>query len=98
MNLNTLSAINLYGIPSDIVSYGIGFLILALFVQVVLDLFRIDQRNPIMRFLTKLTAPFLEPVRRIVGNVGVFDLSFLIVFFLLFVLRSLLLQALPPLW
>jgi YggT family protein len=98
MNINALSAINLYGIPSAIVSYGIGFLILALFVQVVLSLFRIDERNPIMRFLTKLTYPLLEPVRRIVGNVGVFDLSFLIVFFLLFTLRSLLLQALPPLW
>ncbi len=98
MNLNALSAINLDGIPSAIVSYGIGFLILALFVRVILLLFRMDERYAIVRVLAKMTDPLLEPIRRIVGNVGVFDLSYLIVFFLLFTLRSLLLQALPPLW
>ncbi len=93
-----MPTINLYGIPSLIISWGIGFLIVAIFVRVILSWFGIDERYTIVRFLARITDPLLNPVRRIMRNVGVFDLSFLVVSFLLIILRELLLQALPLGW
>ena len=81
-----------------IVSFGIGFLILAMLVRAIASWFRIDERYAIIRFLARVTDPFIEPVRRIVGRVGVFDISFLIAWFLLGTIETLLLQALPPTW
>ena len=81
-----------------IVSFGIGFLILAMLVRAIASWFRIDERYAIIRFLARVTDPFIDPVRRIVGRVGVFDISFLIAWFLLGTVETLLLQALPPTW
>jgi YggT family protein len=81
-----------------IVFYGIGFLILAMLVRIIASWFRIDERYAIIRFLARVTDPFIDPVRRLVGRVGVFDLSFLITWFLLGTIETLLLQALPPTW
>ena len=38
--------------------------------------------------LYELTEPVLSPVRRVIPPAGMFDLSFLVVFFLLIILRS----------
>jgi YggT family protein len=81
-----------------IVFYGIGFLILSMIVRVIASLFRLDERYAIIRFLARLTDPFIDPVRRIVGRVGVFDISFLIAWFMLITIETLLLQALPSTW
>lgn len=40
------------------------------------------------RVLADLTEPVLRPFRSIIPPVGMFDLSFMIVFFLLFILRT----------
>ena len=40
------------------------------------------------RLLADLTEPVLRPFRAIIPPVGMFDLSFMIVFFLLFILRT----------
>jgi YggT family protein len=40
------------------------------------------------RVLTDLTEPVLAPVRRLIPPVGVFDISFMVVFFALVILRS----------
>ena len=44
--------------------------------------------TPIVRLLADLTEPVLRPFRSIIPPVGMFDLSFMIVFFLLFILRT----------
>jgi YggT family protein len=44
--------------------------------------------NPIRNLLADLTEPVLRPFRSIIPPVGMFDLSFMIVFFLLFILRT----------
>lgn len=44
--------------------------------------------NPLMRFLMRLTDPILEPFRRIIPPLGMFDLSPLIVIFLLNFLQA----------
>lgn len=81
-----------------IVLYGIGAIILAMLVRAIASWFGVDERYAIIRFLARITDPFIDPIRRIVKPVGVFDLSFLIAWFLLSTIQALLFQALPLNW
>ena len=85
----------LWSIARILVTYGIGFIILAMLVRAIASWFRIDERYAIIRFLARITDPFIDPIRRIVKPVGVLDLSFLIAWFLLSTIQLLLLQAIP---
>jgi YggT family protein len=85
-------------ILSLLVKYGIGVIILAMLVRAIASWFRLDERYAFIRFLARITDPFITPVRRIVRPVGVIDLSFIVAWFLLVVLQQLLLQALPLGW
>jgi YggT family protein len=92
------------GIPADhgvlygIIKYGIGLLIIALLIRVFAMWFGADERFAFIRFLARLTDPFVVPIRRIVRPQGVMDMSFLIAFFFLSTIEILLLQALPAGW
>jgi YggT family protein len=44
--------------------------------------------SSIQSLLAEVTEPVLRPFRSIIPPVGMFDLSFMIVFFLLFIVRS----------
>ncbi len=92
----------MFGLPIPIVSwiiyYGIGFIILAMIVRAFASWFRLDERYAIIRFLARITHPFIEPVRRIIPPIGMFDMAFIIAFFMLRTLQILLLQALPRGW
>ena len=81
-----------------LIFYGIGFILLAMIVRAVASWFRIDERFAIIRFLARITDPFILPVRRIVPPMGMFDMAFLIAFFMLRVMQILLLQGLPDGW
>ncbi len=92
----------MFGLTIPIVSwfiyYGIGFIILAMIVRAFASWFRIDERYAIIRFLARITDPFIEPIRRIIPPIGMFDMAFIIAFFMLRTLQVLLLQALPRGW
>jgi uncharacterized protein YggT (Ycf19 family) len=92
----------MFGFPVPIlhwiVQYGIGVIIFALFVRVIASWIGLDERNAFIRFLARITDPFLDPVRRIVRPTMNFDISFLISSFLLYTLMYLLLQSLPSQW
>jgi len=92
----------MFSLPIPIVSwiiyYGIGFIILAMIVRAFASWFRLDERYAIIRFLARITDPFIEPIRRIVPPIGMFDMAFIIAFFMLRTLQILLLQALPRGW
>jgi YggT family protein len=92
----------MFGLPVPIVSwiiyYGIGFIILAMIVRAFASWFRLDERYAIIRFLARITDPFIEPIRRIIPPIGMFDMAFIIAFFMLKTLQVLLLQALPRGW
>jgi len=92
----------MFGFPIPIVSwviyYGISFIILAMFIRAIASWFRFDERYAIIRFLARLTDPFIVPVRRFIPPVGIIDIAFIMAFFLLRTLQMLLLQALPPSW
>ena len=85
-------------IAHTVIFYGIGLIILAMLIRAICSWFRIDERYALIRFLARLTDPFIAPVRRIVKPVGTFDLSFLITWFLLLTIQTLLIQALPAGW
>jgi len=92
----------MFSLPIPIVSwiiyYGIGFIILAMIVRAFASWFRLDERYAIIRFLARITDPFIEPIRRIVPPIGMFDMAFIIAFFMLRTLQVLLLQAVPRGW
>ncbi len=93
----------MFGFPIPIVhylvSYGIGFIILAMLIRAIASWFRMDERFAFIRFLARLTDPFIDPVRRIVRPSSMFiDPSYLIAFFLLSTLSILLIQSLPETW
>jgi YggT family protein len=95
---------DLFGIPGGhgliygIIKYGIGILIIAMIIRVFASWFGADERFAFIRFLARMTDPFISPIRRIVRPVGMFDMSFLIAFFFLITIDALLLQALPVGW
>jgi YggT family protein len=81
-----------------LISYGITFIILAMFVRAIASWFRFDERYAIIRFLARITDPFIDPVRRIVPPMGFIDMAFIITFFLLRTMQILLIQGLPAGW
>ncbi len=85
-------------IAHNIISYGIGIIILAMLVRAIASWFGINERFAIIRFLARITDPFITPVRRIVPPMGMFDMAFIIAWFLLNTVRILLLQGLPAGW
>ncbi len=95
---------DLLGIPPDhgviygIIKYGIGILIIAMIIRAIASWFGADERFAFIRFLARMTDPFITPIRRIVRPAGVLDMSFLIAFFFLATIEALLLQALPLYW
>lgn len=81
-----------------IATYGIDALVIAMLIRVFASWFQFDERFAFIRFLARLTDPFIVPIRRIVRPAaGLFDFSFLIAWFLLITIQVLLTQALPPL-
>lgn len=82
-----------------------GALILCLFIQALLSwLPMIPQTHPVNRFFNNVTGPVLDPIRRRLPalSMGMFDLSYTIAFLLAWwaigIVASLLLQALPATW
>jgi YggT family protein len=87
-----------FPIAHDVIFYGISFIILAMLVRAIASWFGLDERFAFIRFLARITDPFIDPVRRYVKPIGFLDLSFLIAWFMLTIIQTLLLQALPPGW
>lgn len=67
----------------------------ALLLRVLLSwLPNLDRSHPLLRLLDDLTEPLLAPIRRVMPVVGPLDLSPLVAFFLLGLLRSVVVGAL----
>jgi YggT family protein len=65
---------------------------LVLLASVVLSWINLSPDNPIVRVVHQLTEPVLEQVRKVVPSVGGFDLSPIVVFFALGLLKQLLIR------
>ena len=66
----------------------------AIFIRVLLSWFPIDPRNPLVSLLYDITEPILEPLRRVVPRMGMFDLSPLVALLLIQLLGNLAVNAL----
>jgi YggT family protein len=65
---------------------------LVLLAAVILSWIQLPQDHPLVRFLRAATEPVLGPVRRMLPDMGGFDLSPMLVFAGLRLLRSVLLR------
>jgi YggT family protein len=66
----------------------------AIFIRVLLSWFPIDPRNPLVTLLYDITEPILEPLRRVIPRLGMFDLSPLVALILIQFLGRLAVNAL----
>ncbi|MFN2398264.1 MAG: YggT family protein [Gemmatimonadaceae bacterium] len=80
------------GIYVLLVSWVTGILQLALIIRVVASWFRISEFRRWIRWAVVLTEPILRPLRAVIPPLGMMDLSPLIAWFLIALLRSLLLS------
>lgn len=61
-------------------------LIVAMVVRALLSWFPISPRNPFVQFVSRITDPLIQPVRRVVPPLGMLDLSSMIVIVVLYVM------------
>lgn len=60
--------------------------------RVLLGWINLDPYHPVAQFLYRTTEPFLEPVRRVMPSMGMFDLSPIVVIIIAAVLENILVQ------
>lgn len=78
------------GVYVFLVSFTVGVLQLALFVRVASSWFRISPYSRWIRWSYILTEPILAPLRRVVPALGAFDITPIVAYFLLSLLRGVL--------
>jgi YggT family protein len=80
------------GAPVGIAGYllfgFLGLYTLAIFVRIVLTWFGTSYANALMRFLIRLTEPLLAPLRRSLPTVGMFDVSPIVAFLIVWVCQA----------
>jgi YggT family protein len=88
--------------PVGIVGYllfgAFGLYTLAIFVRIVLAWMGVSYANSLNRFLIRITEPLLGPLRRIVPTVGMFDISPIVAFLVLWVCQSVVAATLLQGW
>lgn len=74
---------------------AVEWLLYARIILSFLPLFmRIDPYNPIVRFVYETTEPLMAPFRRLLPPMGGFDFSIIILFFVIQILRTVVVQLL----
>lgn len=69
--------------------YGlISIYILLVFVRIIFSWGMVSYTNRLMRFLVDVTEPLLGPLRRIIPPLGVFDISPIVAFLILWLFQS----------
>jgi len=69
--------------------YGlVSIYIMLVFIRIIFSYGMVGYRNRVMRFLTNVTEPMLGPLRSRVPLVGMFDISPLIAFIILWILQA----------
>jgi len=96
--LNTLAGI-IYagssrqpGAPVAMIGYLLfGFLslyTLVIFIRIIFSWVAVSSANPLMRFLSGATEPLLGPLRRTIPPVGMFDISAIVAFIILWLCKA----------
>jgi len=106
--LNTIAGV-LYAVSSGVPGFPIaivGYLVfgllglytLAIFVRIFLSYGGLGYGNRWMRFLIRITEPLMGPLRRTLPPVGMFDISPIIAFLILWVLQAIVAATLLKGW
>jgi YggT family protein len=75
-------------LASQIICLVCNVLIFAIIIRALLSWVNMDPRNPVIQTLDAVTEPILEPIRRIMPRMGMFDLSPLVAIFVLIFLSN----------
>lgn len=79
----------------DLINYIGTFLYIAIFARVILTWFpQMSPTNPLVKMVFTVTEPILGPIRRLLPQMGMFDLSPMIALILIYIIQSILSQAL----
>ncbi len=78
---------------AELIFLILNILSIILIARAIFSWFDPTFRSSIGRVLFDITEPLLAPIRQIVPPVGMLDLSILVAFFILFILRTLLESA-----
>ena len=71
------------------VLYGLlSFYSLLIFIRIIFSWGRVSYTNRLMRLLLKATEPLLGPLRRLVPTVGIFDISPIVAFLIVWLLQA----------
>jgi len=76
------------GIAGYLLFGFLGLYTLAIFVRIILAWFGTSYANPLMRFLILLTEPLLGPLRRMLPTVGMFDISPIVAFLIVWICQT----------
>ncbi len=76
----------------------LGLYTLMIFVRVIYSWLAVSHRNPIARFSVQVTEPLLGPLRRWIPMVGMFDISPIIAFAILWIFQSIVASTLLRTW
>lgn len=76
-----------------IISFAANLLILLVILNIVLSYF-MDPYHPLRQFVERIVGPLINPIRRVVPLVGMFDFSPLILILLISALQSALVNLL----
>ena len=80
------------GAPVAIAGYllfgFLGLFILAIFIRIILSFVAVGYGNRLMRFLYLITEPLLGPLRRTIPPVGMFDVSPIVAFVILWLCQA----------
>ncbi|WP_343391620.1 YggT family protein [Candidatus Amarobacter glycogenicus] len=73
-----------------------SILMWAVIARSLLSWFPVDQSSPLYQMLFKVTEPIIDPIRRVMPNTGMFDMSPMIAMMLLIVMQYLVAGLVAP--
>ncbi len=77
----------------DLLDTFLMVLMFAIIGRSLMSWFDRHGQNPVSRFLIQFTEPFVGPVRSVMPQMGMLDLSPMVTVFLIYMIRTLLRQA-----
>ena len=93
--VNTLVGVLESALRQDLVAavgyviYGLlGLYSLMIFIRIIFSWGMVSYSNPVMKFLVNTTEPLLAPLRRIIPPLGMFDISPIVAFVIVWLLQS----------
>lgn len=76
-----------------LISFVANLLILFIILQIIFSYF-LDMYHPVRQFVERIVGPMLNPIRRAVPLIGMFDISPMILILLIYALQSALVNLL----